>query len=351
MKIINPEPQSDEEKPVKVFWQRPGFWVILLLLAGASVYYKDSWQDIWTGIQQITRGELLHCILFSVAAYFLEGMTIACMMNTVLPSLPVKKGVNIAYLCEFYRLITLGNGSGFAEIYYLHKNKIETGTATALTMLQYICKRTAIIILGSIGFGILFFRCDTQALCKDYVGFMIIGYVVSLLVITLFLCVALLNKVASVILKLMEWTVTKKPSWERRVYAWKEQIVLLNQSGRIILGQKYKIILVILLQTGKLFLFYAIPAYLLRGCLQSQVALPDFLLCILLMSVAYMLSGVIPAPSGVGSLEFVFLLFFSGVAKTQTAVPAILVFRFATWVIPFMIGGVINLVSASERSK
>lgn len=143
----------------------------------------------------------------------------------------------------------------------------------------------------------------------------------------------------------------KKPAWERRVYAWKEQIELLNRSGRIILGQKYKIIFVILLQTGKLVLFYAIPAYLLRGCLQPAAVLQEFLICILLMSIVYMLSGVIPAPSGIGSLEFVFLLFFSGAAKAQTAVPAILVFRFVTWVIPFMAGGVINLLSASDRSK
>lgn len=347
MKTISPDPRPDERKPGKVFWKSSGFWVILLLLAGASVFYKDSWQDIWVGIRQITRRELICCILLSVAAYFLEGMTIACMMSTVMSSLPVKKGTGIAYLCEFYRLITLGNGSGFAEIYYLHRYKIETGTATALTMLQYICKRTAVMMLGGVGFTVLLFRYDTQMLCKEYAGFMAAGCVISLTVIALFLCIALSNKIVGVIIRFMEWTAVRKPGWQKRLNAWKEQIALLNQSGRIVLRQRNKITYAILLQTGKLVLFYTVPAYFLRGSVRVQSALPEFLVCMLLMSVAYMLSGVIPAPSGVGSLEFVFLLFFSGVAGPQTAVPAILVFRFVTWIVPFMIGGVINLLYKS----
>ena len=85
MKTIRQDPQDDERKK-GVFWKRAGFWVILLLLAAASVFYRDSWQDIREGIRQITRRELLCCIGISVSAYFLEGMTIACMMCAVTPA-------------------------------------------------------------------------------------------------------------------------------------------------------------------------------------------------------------------------------------------------------------------------
>ena len=67
---------------------------------------------------------------------------------------------------------------------------------------------------------------------------------------------------------------------------------------------------------------------------------------ILLMAVVYMLAGVIPAPSGIGSLEFVFWLFFSPSVGGQAAISAILVFRFATWFMPFVMGAV--LVTARE---
>ena len=63
----------------------------------------------------------------------------------------------------------------------------------------------------------------------------------------------------------------------------------------------------------------------------------------MLMAISYMLAGVLPAPSGIGSLEFVFLLFFTRFAKESTAVPAILVFRLMIWIVPFAIGGILSV--------
>lgn len=342
MKTIRQDPQDDERKK-GVFWKRAGFWVILLLLAAASVFYRDSWQDIREGIRQITRRELLCCIGISVSAYFLEGMTIACMMCTVAPSFPVKRGTRIAYLCEFYRLITFGSGSGVAEIYYLHKSGIETGTATVLTMIQYICKRIAVMALGVIGFAVLLGGEDTQGLCRKYAGFMLAGCVISLGVIAAFLCVALSERILQLICKAVDWASGKLPSWEERFLAWKEQAVLLSQSGRMILGKKVQAAGAVILQIGKLLLLYSIPAYLLQDSAPSHPVQPGWWDFIFLMAVVYMLSGIIPAPSGMGSLEFVFLLFFSALVETQAAVPVILVFRFVTWIIPFLIGGVLYI--------
>lgn len=364
MKIINTDPPGNEEHSVQVFWKRKNFWVILLLLAAAAAFYQDSLHEILAGIRQITWRELLHSILFSLAAYFLEGMTIACMMSANRPGsgirvgFPIKRGTAIAYLCEFYRLLTLGSGSGFAEIYYLHKSGIAAGTATVLTMFQYVCKRIAILFWGCLGFVTLFFGHGTMASCREvfreYALFMGAGCGISVGVIAAFLCVALSDKIAHVIIDLLDWLSRKAPSLEKKACEWKKQVVLLNHSGSSIWAQKNKIIYVILLQAGKLLLFYSIPAYLLRhqAVLSTEeyagrmpVIVTGWLVCVLLMAVAYMLSGIIPTPSGAGSLEFVFLLFFSRFVKAQTALPAILVFRFATWIVPFLIGGVVKIIA------
>lgn len=338
MKTIRSKKKPDEQQSSARPVNGIGLFIILCLLAIALLFYRESLYEIWGGIRQITIHDLAYCILFAVAAYFMEGMTIACMMSMVIPGFPVKKGTGIAYLCEFYRLITLGNGSGFAEIYYLHKSGIETGTATVLTMHQYLCKRIAIMFLGGLGFVILSLDRQKQGFYGNYVGFMVTGGLICLAVIAFFLCLTLSARVTTVICAAVDRLATKFPSYGEKLCVWKEQAALLNQSGRIILRQNRKIIAAILIQIGKLLLFYAIPAYLLKG--NSRLATVD---CICLMAVTYMLSGVIPTPSGVGSLEFVFLLFFTEFMEAQAAIPAILVFRFATWVIPFLIGGIVNI--------
>ena len=102
-----------------------------------------------------------------------------------------------------------------------------------------------------------------------------------------------------------------------------------------ILLNKNKTAGVLCLQSAKLVLFYSIPACFLFG--KTALTVSE---CVFLMAVAFMLAGVIPAPSGAVSLEFVFLLFFGHFADYQSAVTGILLFRFATWICPAAVGGI-----------
>lgn len=324
--------------------------LLLLLLILSFICYRNSLWNIWEGIRQVTKKELGMSVFLAVAGYLLEGMTIACMMGIAIPHAAARNGIWIAFVCEFYRLTTLGSGSGFAEIHYLTQKKIEPGKAATLTMIQYVIKRIAIMLFGIAGFICLFCKEKTQSLCAEYKVFMGIGCLITIVVIALFLCLALSAKLTKAALKLLDWLCLKIPSKEEVFCNWKRQIILLNHSGKIILGQKKKMLCLLALQTGKLLLFYCIPAYFFHG--KTNLLVNE---CICLMAVSFMLAGVIPAPSGAVSLEFVFFLFFTGFVSYAKAVPAILLFRFATWICPALIGGGLligeNLAGKNLRIK
>ena len=61
-------------------------------------------------------------------------------------------------------------------------------------------------------------------------------------------------------------------------------------------------------------------------------------------SLAFMLAAVIPSPAGIGSSEFVFTALFTVLVGTGEAGSAALLYRFATFVLPFVIGGVVVLL-------
>lgn len=334
---------------------------LVLLLIISLIFYRDSFQEIWDGIRQVTAGELCVSMLLAGAGYLLEGMTIFCMMGAVIPAPSAWEGIFIAYVCEFYRLTTLGNGSGVAEIHYLCKcgmtkndvsssakrkngqgqpeGGITPGSATVLTMIQYMIKRIAVMGLGILGFLIFYQKENTREICSEYGAFVGIGCLVTIGIIVVFLSLSLSGRVAAAMFWGLEWVSVKIPSGEEAFQKWKEQIMLLNQSGKCILGQKKRMLCAVLVQMGKLLMFYGITAYLLNG-----IASLDVCGCIFLMALSYMLAGVIPAPSGAGALEFVFLLFFARFVNTGMAVTAILVFRFATWICPAAVGGIFLLV-------
>ncbi len=300
------------------FWKKAVKGALVLLVLISLIFYKDSFREIWEGIRQVKAGELLVCLLLAGTGYLLEGMTIFRMMGAVIPSPSLWEGVFIAYVCEFYRLTTMGNGSGLAEIHYLCKSgmrkkkgspiaeakggqewpqgeKIAPGSATVLTMIQYIMKRIAIMGLGLLSFLILCQKENTRELCREYGVFVSAGCVISAGVIGIFLALSLWERVAAVAIHVLKWLSGKIPAKEAVFQKWREQIILLNRSGKAILGQKKRMLCVVLIQMGKLLLFYGIIAYLLKGATEMGAGM-----CIMLMALAFMLSGVIPAPSGAG---------------------------------------------------
>lgn len=318
------------------------FW--LLLLALALFIYRDSFSDIMAGLRQVTWQHILVSALFSIAYYILEGMTIHSMANMIFFHDSVWHGIAIAFQCEFYRLITLGSGAGIAEIHYLHQNGMEPAKGTVLTMLQYIMKKTGIMILGVLGFAGLYQNEDTINVCRQYEGFLGAGCAITVVIVLFLLFIALSPSVMRWVIWIMDKATQKVPSLSEKMNFLKEQMTELNQTGIVIFCQKKRLAWIIGLNLIKLAAIYCIPAYLLYG--KSELTSGE---CFMLMAVVYMLSGVIPAPSGIGSLEFVFLLFFGVFAESGTAVPAVLVFRFATWILPFAIGGVLLFINKISR--
>ena len=79
----------------------------------------------------------------------------------------------------------------------------------------------------------------------------------------------------------------------------------------------------------KLSCWYMVPWLLFAGT--TSLSLPDTML---LTALIQTLAAVIPCPSGIGAVEYVFSLFFGTYVSGVSAVSASLVYRFATFLFP-----------------
>ena len=314
--------------------------VILLLFVIALLTYRDSLLDILKGITEVSPSNITVSVLLSVLFFIMEGSIIYKMASGIVPTYQLKYGIATAYRCEFYRLITFGSGTGIAEIHYLHKKGIEPAVGTGISILQFVMKKIGVAILGIIGFILLYCFPDTRALCREYAVFLAIGCIITTVIVLFLLLVTLSNNVLTFVLGIIDKVSVKFPSFTEKAVSLKNQVYLLNESGHIFLRQRYALIQIVLFNLIKLTAIYCIPAY----SLQEKCNM-GFVECTAIMAAVYMLAGVIPAPSGIGSLEFVYLLFFGVLAEPGIIVPTLLVFRFVTWILPFIIGGILCLIS------
>lgn len=336
--------------------QENGFWKSILkvilflgLFFFAVYFYRDSLNEILSGIRELSLLQLGISGLLALGFYVLEGHIIYLMASPYEASFKWKNGIIIAYLCEFYRILTLGNGAGISEIYYLKKNKIPIAEGTGITLLQYVMKKIAVMLLGITGFIFLLFRRETSSLVKEYGGAILAGCIMTVGIVFALIVVALSVKVKQILLFLLDKLMLKLPKQQENLEKLQENLILLNTTGRDSIQHKKRILMVIGNNLIKLFLGYMIPAFILIG--ESKLSFID---SALLMALCFMLAGVLPAPSGLGSLEFVFLLLFGTFVEEGVAVPAILMYRFMTWIVPFLIGGSIYIfekIACKVRKK
>lgn len=246
-------------------------------------------------------------------------------------------GFSVAYKCEFVRVLTMGTGAGVAEVVFLQKDGIPAGNGAGLTLMQYGLKRTTMMIWGLIGFVILCTKPVSGTVMSDYrlliLGALGFSVVVSALVTGLTFS-RKLNQLMNFILDKLG---TRFPKRLELFEKWRVSSNQLHEAGLLYIHYPALIIDVLILNVIKMLSFYVIPGFILMetaGLFEGT----------LLMAVAFVSATIIPAPSGVGALEFAFVSFFGAFVQQADAITAVLVYRFATWIMPCIIGMILFVI-------
>ena len=115
---------------------------VIALLIFAVWFYRDSMQDILWGIRQITAKQIVICMILATIYFLLDGALILLAAREFNRKCRGKDAVATTFLCEFYRLITLGSGACFAETntFSMFEDYFEVfGGGTRLAMPKKIC--------------------------------------------------------------------------------------------------------------------------------------------------------------------------------------------------------------------
>lgn len=96
----------------------------------------------------------------------------------------------------------------------------------------------------------------------------------------------------------------------------------------------------------KFCFFYGIPYLSFAGT--GEIG---FLKTLAITSLSVMLAAVLPAPAGIGSTEFVFTGLASQIVGMDTAGAVALLYRFGTFVFPFLVGGIVVVIRRVQKRR
>jgi hypothetical protein len=306
--------------------------LILCLLVFAWFKNRDFMGEAMDYVMDIPFPTAFICLLLANFYFLTEGAIISRMTATENTRLTLVNGICCAYMCAFYRLATLGSGNGIAQIYYYTTKGIDASRGTGMAITQYTFQKITIGVFGIVSFILLILTGDKGIL--EYSGYMLAGAIIILIICLALFLIAVSKKISDFVMKLGYKLFKPGTRLNARLNDAQHAIDNLQHQGQILWKNKSLFVHVLALNIIKLACWYAIPGVFFHYDYRVNI-----LFCLALMAVVNMLAGVMLAPSGVGTLDFVFAIFFSTVIPDDNVIAAaIVIYRFFTWVIPFIIG-------------
>lgn len=303
---------------------------------------RDSLSAIFIELFNTSWPILLGVTLLGAVSLVVEGYTIKNIAGLYNPAFTIIDGVFSCAYMMFYRVITFGTGALFAEVLYYHKKglKISQGTGVvALRMTIYklaILFWTFILLLTQVG--------KLRAEAPQAIYLIILGMAATLVVVVVLLVLSSsLN--AQILLISVCNRIFKKQKLRDTIDQINLQIYSLRETIQTFGANKVVVWRVFLSNSLKLGLWFVIPYFVLV----SQHSNLNLILSIAFVSFTVVLAGVIPSPGGIGSFEFIYVILFRELVGKVDAASSLLLYRYSTYLLPFLVGMVYVLVTKQKQ--
>ena len=267
---------------------------MVLVIIGIIVYtFRDSAGPILEQLEKTTPAVIAGICAMTVVYHCVEGVITTLLAKQYNREFTLGMGITNAFLCSFYRVATLGSGAGVAAIVYLGEHGIEYSRSFGMYMLQYAFHKISIAFFSMILFALNWNYMRVHF--GEYMWLLLAGYLVTLIITVVLILFSCSRQFHRMLLWVVDFFNGKtKGRFDPQAAMLHDQCQMLEDASR--------------------------------------------------QSLSVMLAAVIPSPAGIGSTEFVFTALFSGIVGTGLAGSASLLYRFGTFVFPFLVGAVVVII-------
>lgn len=311
----------------------------MIVIAGAIVYtFRNSAEPILVQLKKTTPAVIAGICAMTVVYHVIEGIITTILAKQYNRDFTCVMGVTNAFFCSFYRVATLGSGAGVAAVFFLGEHGVGYSKSFGLYMMQYAFHKISIALYSIVMFAVSWNYMHSHF--GGYLWLLAAGYLITLVItffLVLFCCSKSFHKVVFVVIDFVNGK--RKGKYDASVAVLREQCAMLEEASKHLLQKKQLVGVTLVLNMIKFCFWYAIPFLIFRN--YSGITLPETMA---VTSLSVLLAAVLPSPAGIGSTEFVFITLFSGIVGTGLAGSASLLYRFGTFVFPFLVGAVIVIV-------
>jgi len=317
--------------------------LLFAVMIGVIIFViRDSLSDIFTELGRTSLPVLLGVTGLGLLSQVIEGYTIKNIAGEFNPEFTVRDGFFASAYATFYRVVTFGTGSIVSEVIYYHKKGLRYSEGTGTSALRMVAYKIALMICA------LFFLIVKSSAIQEHIAngiFLVLaGILVTLLIISALLVLSL-NINAQVLLVIICNRLFKSQKLRNIVDQVNNQVYSLRGAIQTFIKDRNAMLRVFCSNMAKLVVWYSVPFFILV----KDYPEIDLWLTVALISFTVIIGGVLPAPGGIGGFEFVYVLLFRHVVGKVDAVSSLLLYRYATYLLPFLIGMVYVLFNKQRQ--
>lgn len=327
------------------------YLVFVFILFVFVLYFtlKDNYRAILETLSKVKIIYLLLGILFVFISKYLIGVIVYFLAKKENKDTKLRKMVQIELIYPFFAGITPGSTGGETfEIFYLKETGIPYGKATNITIQKYILYEISLIIVNTLAVILNLFTGIIPD--SSLVGSAItINFVCNFCLLGILFLLAYNKKFKHFIMKyglefLCKIKVIKdKDNTQKKIDSYLDNF----DSGVDKLRSDKKLFIKLICINILSLLFLIIAAWPVARSLNINNI--SILNLFILATYVKMISFLIVTPGNSGGAEYTFIYLFTGLLLNEDIMAYMLIWRFVTYYIPLITGGVLALTWGREK--
>lgn len=332
--------------------KRNTFIVFLITIVILFFVLKDDYKVIINNLIVANKWYILFAIILVFIYWLLKSICLYVIVKEYNPKVKLRNMFHQTLITQFFNGITpFSTGGQPMQVYMLKKSGVRLGAATNIIVQDFIMYQMALIVMGILALVANWYY-DFFEVSSALYSLIVLGFIINIIVGVVLLFISFSKKFNDFCGKLMIKIATKfkiVKDQEKILLKWEEKLAEFNDSAKLFKKKKMLFLKCFLYNLLALTVYYIIPFYVFIS-LDSSLSLS---IPAVITSSAFilMIGNFVPIPGGSGGIEYGFLQFFNSFANSSIVLSGLIIWRFVTYYLGIIIGGISLGFFKGERKK
>lgn len=326
------------------------FLILILTLGALWFALKDNFDVVLGAISKMNPFVLFLVLIWGALYTLVWGFVYYVYGRKYVSNYTIGKGIAVAFVGSFFAGITPSSTGGqFGQAYIMSKQGIKVSDSASILWADFIIYQSTMMFYVTLLFLLKYAYYSAQS---AWFNIILLGYFINLIVIIVLYTVALFPKfyirfTNALARFLSHFKFIKHP--EKMVNAWTLQVTQFTNEAKILIQDKKRIVICVLINFVRLSLLYSLP-FAVGLALNIPLKAYDLIDVVTLSSFVLMANSFIPIPGASGGTEVVFSLLFRSLMGSLTGAVMIL-WRFSSYHIVIVIGAIVFALLKNHYEK